>query len=236
MPIDIASGISDESWNIVYDNETLSLKVERSGQPHALFIKNTKGFDRHPWEIFFRFLNELVWFYDIEVCEMNGGHGDYCANANFLPSDDNYAIRMCGFSQQVFEVHQHLALGFYREGVSSGSPYYSFLCYAKILEIPFKSGKEKGEWIDQEILNLRSELAVSLRDRKVGILGGKSLGIWLLEDGRHALAHANIHSRNTVRDPNCYQDWDDIKWGNVAMKELAEKVISEKLHVPARGN
>jgi hypothetical protein len=235
MPIDISKGITNESWTIAYDDEEILLEIKRPNRPHSLFIKNRKGFqNRHPWEIFFLFFNELVWFYDITIKNVNGGSGDYCANANFLPSEDSYAIELNCFKQQVFDIDQHLALGFFREGVSSGSPYYAFLCYSKILEIPFKDGKSKGTWIDQEIPNLQGDLSVSLRDRRVKALGGKTLGIWLREDGRHALSHANIQKGNTVRDPNSYQDWDDIKWGNEVMHELAVKAIIEKLGVPER--
>lgn len=85
-----------------------------------------------------------MWFYEIEVSDIAGGHSDYSANADFLPNDNSYAIRLAKFKQRVFNENQHLALGFYREGVSSGSAYYAFLCYAKLLEIPFKDGREKG--------------------------------------------------------------------------------------------
>jgi hypothetical protein len=76
-----------------------------------------------------------------------------------------------------------------------------FLCYARILEIPFKTGKEKGIWIDHQILNLKDDLAVFICDRKVRMLGKKSLGMWLKEDGRDALSHANIQSNQLVRYP-----------------------------------
>lgn len=235
MSIDILHGITNETWIVNYDNEEVKLKIVRPKLPHSVFIKNKNGFQsKHPWETFFRFFNELVWFYDISIEGINGGHSDYCANAEFLPSEDNYAIKLSHFQQEVFDKDQHLALGFFREGISSGSPYYRFLCYAKILEIPFKDGKEKGTWIEQEIPNIKSALAVSFRDERANLWGGKPLATWLQEDGRHALSHANIQKGNIVRDPNSYQDWEDIKWGNEVMHELAEKAIIEKLVVPSR--
>ncbi len=235
MTIDIFNGITDETWTVDYDNEKLQLEVKRSRRTHCVFVQNKMGFQRrHPWEIFFRFFNELVWFYHITIEDVNGGHGNFCANANFLPSDDSYVINLSNFQQQIFDTDQHLALGFFREGVSSGSPYYRFLCYSKILEIPFKDGTAKGEWIDHEIPNLKGELAVSLRDRRVHMLGGKTLGMWLKKDGRDALSHADIQSGKTVRDPNSYQDWDEIKWGNTVMQELAEKAMIDCLKIPPK--
>ena len=237
MTIDITNGIINETWAFDYDNEKLQLKVKRSGHPHSVFIQNEKGFlHRHPWETFFRFFNELVWFYHITIEDVNGGHGNYCANANFLPNDDSYAISLSCFKQQIFDTNQHLALGFFREGISSGSPYYRFLCYSKILEIPFKDGREKGSWIDNEIPSLKGNLATLFRDNIVKVLGGKTLGKWLKEEGRDALSHANVNKESTVRDPNSYRDWDDIKWGNEVMHELAIKAIVEELGVPPRRN
>lgn len=232
MSISIEDGIVDESWSFFYDKEKVTLKVEGPKLHHCLFMRNRSGFrGKHPWEIFFRVLNELVWYYDIKVKDISGAHGQFSANANFLPSDDGYAIRLDTFEQQIVRDDQHLALGLYREAVSSGSAYYEFLCYAKILEIPFKDGKSKGAWVDREILNLKGPMAILMRDRKVDMLGEKSLGMWLKEDGRDALSHANIYGRQLVRNPNNFQDWDDIKWGNTVMSELATKVITDQLGV-----
>lgn len=237
MPISIRDGIVDKSWVFAYDGEDVTLHVEKPRYPHTLHIANRTGFRRrHPWETFFRILNEFAWYYGVKVKDLNGAHGKYSANANFLPDDDSYAIRLPDFKQQVFKEAQHLALGFFREGMSSGSAYYAFLCYAKILEIPFKDGTEKGIWIDESIQHLESNLAVSMRDRRIDVLGGKTLGLWLQKDGRNALSHAKIQSGKLVRDPNSYRDWNDIKWGNTVMRELAEKVIVEELSVARRGN
>jgi len=177
-------------------------------------------------------LNELVWFSDIEVDDLNGGHGEYSANLNFRASDDSYLIQLERFRQQVTTVEQHLALGFFREALSSGSPFYQFMCYAKILEIPFGNGNAKGVWIDEAIDGLHGDLAVTVRDRKIAMLGVKSLGKWLHEDGRNAISHAKIRTGEFVRDPNSFKDWDEIKWGNTVMRELAEKILVEELQVP----
>lgn len=235
MSISVQGGIVDETWTFRYDGEEVTLHVQKPHSRHSLRTVNRSGFaNRHPWEIFFRVLNELVWFYRIEVRDIAGGHGDYAANADFRPNDDAYAIELANFKQKIFKDDQHLALGLYREGASSGSTYYAFLCYARILEIPFNNGKQKGAWIEREILNLQGALATSMRDRRMHMLGGKSLAKWLQEDGRHGLSHANIQSGQVVRDPNSYQDWEDIKWGNTVMQELAEKAITDELGVEKR--
>ncbi len=232
MPISIDNGVTDENWSITYDNREVQVQASKRRFFHTLFARDRKGFGKHhPFVVFFRILNELVWFADIKVDNFNGGHGDYCANLNFRASDDSYLIQLEGFHQQVTTEEQHLALGFFREGQSSGSAFYEFICYAKILEIPFKDGRAKGAWVDQAIAGLQGDLALTVRDRKIEMLGGKNLGKWLHEDGRHALSHAKIRAGETVRDPNSFNDWDEIKWGNTVMRELAEKAIVEELHI-----
>lgn len=191
MPISIYSGIVDESWLIAYDNREVRVEASKQRFFHALFASDRNGFGRiQPFDIFFRVLNELVWFLDIKVDDLNGGHGEYAANLNFRASDDSYLIKLGEFRQQVTTEEQHLALGFFREALSGGSTFYQFICYAKILEIPFKDGKAKGGWVDQAISGLQDDLV----DCKIDILGGKSLGKWLHEDCRHALAHAKVKS------------------------------------------
>lgn len=233
MPISIDSGVTDETWLITYDNREVQVEVSKRRFFHTLVTRDRKGFGgNHPFDVFFRVLNEFVWFSDIKVDDLNGGHGEYSANLNFRASDDSYLIQLEGFRQQVSTEEQHLALGFFREGLSSGSAFYQFICYAKILEIPFRNGKAKGAWIDQAIGSLRDGLAVTVRDREIAMLGGKSLGKWLHEDGRHALSHAKVRAGETVRDPNSFKDWDEIKWGSTVMRELAEKILVEELHIP----
>lgn len=233
MPISIHGGVIDETWVIDYDGREVQVGVGKRRFHHALVAREREGFDgNHPFDVFFRVLNEFVWFYNIKVDDLNGGHGKYCANLNFRASDDSYLIQLAGFRQQVDTEEQHLALGFFREGLSSGCTFYQFICYAKILEIPFKNGRDKGVWIDGAIKGLRDEMAVTVRDRKITMLEGKSLGMWLKQDGRDALSHANIRGGATVRNPNNFKDWDEIMWGNAVMRELAEKAIVEELHIP----
>jgi hypothetical protein len=237
MPISIENGITEESWEFEYDKESITLEAEKKRFSHCLRTQNRSGFkNKHPWNIFFRILNEFVWFYDIEVNDIEGMDSQFAANAHFRPSDDGYAVRLDTFKQQITQEDQHLALGIHREAVSSGSPYYEFLCYARILEIPFKNGRDKGDWIDNEILKLKGDLAVRMRDQNVRMLDGKDLGTWLKDNGRHALSHAKIQTNELVRDPNSFKDWEDIKWGNTVMAELAEKAIVDQLKVPNRNN
>jgi len=77
---------------------------------------------------------------------------------------------------------------------------------------------------------LTDGLAKNLRDRRIKELSNKPLADWLYKDGRQALSHATIGQ--FIRDPNNYDDWDQIKWANTVMEELAKQCIIDKLKVP----
>lgn len=223
-------------WQIDYDGFTLEISVERSGKHYvkcSFREINQKSGKRENYKqaynSTFRFFNEIVWFYNAHIFNVGGGHSHNSHVGLYYQVDtEQYLL---GFQQKVFDQKQHLALAFYREAECNESPYYRFLCYAKILEIPFEKGTLKGAWIEEQIPKLEDSLATSFRDRKIAALHDKTLADWLQKDGRHAIAHSN---HGIVRDPNNYDDWDDIKWGNTVMEELAIKLMVEVLGVPRR--
>ncbi|WP_044557260.1 methylamine utilization protein MauJ [Halobacteriovorax marinus] len=217
-------------WELQYDGSKLIINVAKLSVQH-----NVRCFFSHPktehdaHESLFRFFNEVSWFQKTSISNINGCivHGSN-VYYNYNINQESYLLE---FEQRVFDKKQHLGLGFFREAISNESPFYRLLCFYKILEVPFEKSKHKDkvEWIKECITTLESELACSFRDRKVHYLGGKSLDEWLYIDGRHGVAHA--HLNHPVRDPNNYQDWEDIKWANTVLEELAKKTIVQKLSV-----
>ena len=78
---------------------------------------------------------------------------------------------------------QWLALALFREGVNSESKFYAFLCYYKILDIPFKRNKDRTAWINtvaptvtrekerlNEILKNTTDLEEYLRQERVNAI------------------------------------------------------------------
>jgi hypothetical protein len=78
---------------------------------------------------------------------------------------------------------QWLALALFREGVNSGSRFYAFLCYYKILDLPFKKNKDRTEWINTvaptltreqddlaKILTTTTDLEKYLRDERANAI------------------------------------------------------------------
>lgn len=224
----------DKPWCIEYDGFNLVINVQKRETEHTVKCNyRSKGnVYKEAFGSIFRFFNELVWFYDLRVSNINGGHshGSH-VSLNYNVNSDSYLLT---FKQRVHEEEQHLALAFFREAECNESPYYRFICFAKILEIPFIKNQHnvKKTWVEDNLKKLNNKMAASYRDRKIMSLGNRSLADWLHEDGRHAIVHAR--RGQIVRDPNNYDDWDGIKWANVIMQELAERLIIQKLMVPER--
>ncbi len=218
------------TFNIKYDNFNLEVRVAKMRKEHNVkcSYRSVKDYKK-AFQSIFRFFNELVWFYGMHISDINGGHSQ--GSHVFLNYSANNERYLLSFAQKVHDEKQHLAIGFYREALCNESPYYRFLCFDKILQVPFQDGKLKGEWLQAQLSFLDDELAKNFRDRRIKELSDKTLADWLYEDCRHALAHARLGQ--FIRDPNNYDDWDQIKWANTVMEELAKKCIINKLGVPA---
>jgi len=224
----------DKLWHVEYDGFDLEIKIRRWEEDH--FVKcnfQTKGqkYYKDAYSSIFRFFNELVWFHDLKIHNINGGHSQGVhVFLNYKVSDAGYLLK---FKQRVNRKDQHLALAFFREAECNESPFYRFICFAKILEIPFKGNqhKIKKEWMERNLNELKSNKPTIFRDaRAVSFSNGSS--DWFQKFGRHAIAHAR--QGEIIRDPNNYDDWQEIVWANSVMQELAEKLIIEKLEVPTR--
>lgn len=221
----------NQIFPIDYDKFTLEITVQKMQKEHyAKCNFRDKGDYKEAHRSIFRFFNEVVWFYDIPIRNVNGGYsvGSH-VGLNYSVNCESYILP---FKQKVHNEKQHLALGFYREALSNESPYYRFICFDKILQIPF-TGKGKGSWMKLQMLNLTDKLAITFRDRKLKEISNKPLDEWLYEDGRHGLVHATVSEERFIRDPNNFDDWEQIKWANCVMEDLAKKIIVNELNVPS---
>ena len=178
-----------------------------------------------------RFLNELAWFYQLPVRMLFCVHGNgtpSCEAPSTLIRDE--VVMLHDFKQRVYHENAHIGLGFYREGLAAESPYYRFLSYYKILEIPFKNGKARGDWIDSVIPGLRTCTLSLERLRHAGVT---DVGSWLREEGRLALSHAGLASDKPIIDVTDHDHWQNIVWSSEIILELAEQVVVEHLGVEA---
>ena len=222
----------NQSFNIEYDNLGFEINIRKREEEHNVKCSfRSKSNYKEAYGSIFRFFNELVWFYDMQVFDINGGHSqDSHVFLNYSVNSDQYLLI---FSQKVHDKRQHLALAFFREAMCNESPYYRFLCFDKILQIPFTKQQQKTHkvpWIKSQLSQLTDKLAVNFSNKIMKNLNNKSLADWLYKDGRHPIAHANLGK--FIRDPNNYDHWNEIKWANTVMQDLAKKCIVDKLGVP----
>jgi hypothetical protein len=52
---------------------------------------------------------------------------------------------------------QWLALAFFREAINSGSKFYAFLCYHKVLDLVFPKQKDRKDWLNNTAPTLTRE-------------------------------------------------------------------------------
>jgi hypothetical protein len=223
----------DERVVLPYDQRQLEVIV---GKPHDSHRVRAVCDCQRDYKAVFHtishFLSELSWKLRIQlyadICVHGTGLPD-CSFRNHFPRSERYFIH--DFKQEVFANDQHLALGFYREGYSSNSPFYRFLSFYKILEIPFNDGSDKGKWAESLIPRLTESKDSLLYLRRNGV---NYVAKWIFEEGRNGLSHAYKKRQGTVVDITAFDHWQNIVWANKIVQEMAEMTMIEKLAIPKR--
>lgn len=119
------------------------------------------------------------------------------------------------------------ALAYYREGLSLGNPFYSFLGFYKAFARSLPNGRERGPWIEQALPRMTARDAISRRDELRA--QGNDISEYLATQGRHAIAHAE---REDIVDPDDPDDHERIHLDKPLMRYLAELAMEERLGVP----
>ncbi len=219
-----------------YSNFELVVDIKEK-KPNKHLIKTTIPKDKKPKDAYraiINFFNELHWFNDVEISGIHSGcHGENIMSFWYEANQNDYLVRP--FEQKVFDEKQHLALAFYREGRSLNSPYYRLLCYYKVLEIPFGK-KALRKWIEDELGNLESCMSKTLSRKSLEMIERESKSqkkkksAYIRENFRNEIGHAENFGQNAI-DFNDFELWGKVKWVNELLKELAKKIIIEKLKV-----
>ncbi|MBD8601861.1 hypothetical protein IFT80_04295 [Pseudomonas sp. CFBP 8771] len=118
------------------------------------------------------------------------------------------------------------ALAYYREGLSLGNPFYSFLGFYKAFARSLPNGRERGPWIEQTLPQMTDRDAISRREELEA--HGENISQYLATQGRHAIAHAE---REDIVDPDDPDDHQRIHFDNPLMRHLAELAMDERLGV-----
>jgi len=218
---------------VPYDKRSLEVIMGEPNDSHRVRAAyDSEQEHKAVFQTISHFLSELSWKLRLElyvdVCIHATGLPD-CSSPNHFPRLKLYFIH--NFKQEIFAKEQHLALGFYREGFGSKSPFYRFLSFYKILEIPFRGGSDKKTWIVSLIPKL-SESKDSLEYlRRNGV---KDVANWIFKEGRNGLSHAYRKRQESIVDITAFDHWQNIVLSNEIVQELAEMTMIEKLNIPVR--
>lgn len=223
----------DERIVLPYDQRQLEVIKGNPNDSHRVKAAYDTAQDyKAVFKTISHFLSELAWKLQIELrtedCIHGTGSPD-CSSQNYFTRSDRYFLH--NFKQEVFANDQHLALGFYREGYCTISPFYRFLSFYKILEIPFKDGKDKGKWAESLIPRLTDSKESLQYLRRNGV---KDVASWIFEEGRNGLSHAYKKRQGSIVDITVYDHWQNIVWANEIVQEMAEITMIEKLSIPER--
>ncbi|HTG36508.1 MAG TPA: methylamine utilization protein MauJ [Thermoanaerobaculia bacterium] len=122
-----------------------------------------------------------------------------------------------------------LPLALYREGVSSGSVYYSFLSFYKVVQLAFHERRANVRaWIEENKQRIGEDVARLCQEEDIpeGGLEGH-----LYESCRCAIAHV---SREPVVDPDDSFDWRRISLSVPVVRDLARLAITSGLFGQSR--
>lgn len=229
---DTEGDFAKPSYIVEYEGYQIEIKKGTPSEGHNLHIETTHYNDSKAHEGGRRFLSEVAWLFDYRVEILAWGGGSHKTPVNVWQrsfSRIGNAIHLEDYEQIAFDYEQKLALGLYREGISSNSNFYKFLSYFKIINIKYHTGSEQKQWINDNISKIRinTKLLSEFEDENID-----DVGEHLYNSGRCAIAHASIQSGDLIADADNYDDNIRIARELPLIKELSEIFIMDELGVP----
>ncbi|MEG6551841.1 methylamine utilization protein MauJ [Desulfocurvibacter africanus] len=216
---------------VTYQNYKLEVVNGDDETNHSIHIQIDRVDSKNAHELARKFLSELCWLYNIKIRDIYhySGSGKFkvkkttkniISYIELIPLED--------YEQIATNDHQRLALGFYREAISSNSELYSFLSYFKIFNIKFKSGGSQKHWLNTHIDSLENskEIIESLRSKEI-----IDIGKHLYASGRCAIAHANIESGDPIVDIDNMDDINRIRNELPIVQKLATIFLRKELNI-----
>lgn len=116
---------------------------------------------------------------------------------------------------------QSAALALYREAISTRNPFYAFLNFYKVIAFAHRDGKERGRWIREAL----SEITAGAGFERLNALKaehGDKVDEYLVNEGRHAIAHAE---KEIFVNPDKISDHQRIVEDLPLMRRLADMSI-----------
>lgn len=122
---------------------------------------------------------------------------------------------------------QREALTLFREANSSNNNFLSFLFFYQVMEVDGKI--RASDWINSALKNSRNRIRLSESELTRLPLNGKSLGEYLYDDCRNAIAHINRQPGRTRIQIDRPEDNRRISMSLTVVREFARCYISEYL-------
>jgi hypothetical protein len=233
---DTAGELDKPSYLVEYGGYQIEIIRGSTTKGHNLYIETAEDKYKEAYEAGSRFLSELAWLFDTRVVILTFAEGEWKAQinvGNMTFSRILSVINLDGYKQIAFTRDQQLALGIYRQGVSSNSIFYGFLSYSKVLNIKCPTGKDHKIWINNKIHKIRNGYIINIIDKlkKDGVV---DFGDHLYRSGRCAIAHASLQRGDPIADADSYDDHFRIARELPIAKALAGIFIREELNIPDR--
>jgi len=209
------------TYILEYEQQQLEIVRGDIDSGHLVYHQCQDSELNQSFELVNRFLSELSWIYDTKVEIMTRGAAGL--RTKFNKQGKYYrvgnSINLDGYEQEATKDIQKLALGIYREAVSSNSNFYKFLCYARIINITNPSGSMQRNWYNENIGNIEENSKVIERMNSNGV---HNIGKHVYQSGRCAIAHASFNNGEVVADADSYNDHSRIANELPLMKEFAQ--------------
>lgn len=195
-----------------FRNSAIALEVNRPGLP----LEEAR-------KVIMRFCSVLSWAENAGLTILSWGAGDRPrpigmplnrVTTSFLDTRD---------VPHPNDEQERAALALYREGASLDNPFYAFLSLYKVISVLFPKGRERGMWISEALTRLDNEHAIRRRDELAA--GGSDVGVYLRDEGRHAVAHAEARP---YANPDDIDDHFRLTRDLPLLRNLAELAVEEK--------
>jgi hypothetical protein len=123
---------------------------------------------------------------------------------------------------------QKVALTVFREALSSNNEYLTFLFLWQVIET---GGDNPVRWVDETLLTQNDKVLISNKDIEHLPLNGKSLGDYLCDDCRNAIAHIKRYPGKVELKLDTAEDNLRIAISTNIVKKLAKFYIENKLNL-----
>lgn len=160
MGFDFAGSFKQDTYTISYHKYQLELtkakvrlreKRRAEVSSNQIHIKITSGDLHDAIEAGLMFLSEISWLWDVEIfgTEMGGGNGPIRFHTRYRGSRfGGEVVDITFYRPMPLNDIQRLAVGLYKEGISSNSIFFKYLGLYKILEIEM-TGKQREKWLTE---------------------------------------------------------------------------------------